>query len=138
MVSAAAGQTHLSPKPPPGCRVWASRSSRGQPVATLFISPTQQKHGKTTDGTIARRPEKTRYWRTAASAVLPAPPPRTTSACAPSSLLYSNFDRVLPPSSRLQVSRGRRLSSGGLRCGTATRWGWSTATSWCSRPWSAW
>lgn len=81
--------------PPPGCWVWASRSSRCQPVATRFISPTQPK------------PEDT-----VPSAVLPALPhhkqarARRQVASTATSTAYS-----LPPSSRLrlQVSRGPRF-----------------------------
>ena len=82
----------------------------------LGLSVQQTRRGMDRRRTIARRPEKTRLLRSRL--------PRTTSACAPSSLLYSNFHRGLPPSSRLQVSRGRRLAGGAVAvCAAARRRG---------------
>lgn len=98
------------PHQAPGCWVWASRSSRCQPVATRFISPTQPK------------PEDT-----VPSAVLPALPhhkqarARRQVASTATSTAYS-----LPPSSRLrlQVSRGGKVSAGAVAvCAAARRRG---------------
>lgn len=132
VVSAAAARP-TSNAPPghqaPGCWVWPFGPHGPAEVSQLprVSSARPNQSQKTRCRQLCSRRSRTTSKRVrAVKSPLQQLPPRTPSL--PRLVFVSRF----------RGGQGFCRSSRGLRCGTATRWGWSTATSSCWRPWSAW